>query len=119
MSRASRAPSTAITTARPKKAAVSTTKPTACTVGGGPARASATTATATTTALPASARRSRAFSRAMKAAVEDNRLKTGPVWGIGETREPIEVLEAATVCAWAVDHMPAPAPAPAGPFEIW
>ena len=59
------------------------------------------------------------LTAAMKAAVEDNRLKTGPVWGIGETREPIEVLEAATVCAWAVDHMPAPAPAPAGPFEIW
>ena len=38
-----------------------------------------------------------------------DRMKAGPVWALGETREPIQVLEAATVAAWAVDHMPEPA----------
>ena len=54
----------------------------------------------------------------MQAAVESDRLKTGPVWDLGETREPIQALEAATVAAWAVDHMPTPTPAPTA-FRIF
>lgn len=59
------------------------------------------------------------FTAAMQAAVESHRLKAGPTWTISETRKPIEVLEAATVCAWTVEHMPDPEPGPPEPFEIW
>lgn len=59
------------------------------------------------------------LTAAMQAAVESNRLKAGPVWAMGETREPIEVLEAATVCVWGVDHMPAAAEPEPVPFRIF
>lgn len=58
------------------------------------------------------------LTAAMQAAGESERLKTGPVWDLGETREPIQALEAATVAAWAVEHMPDEAPAPV-PFRIF
>ena len=60
----------------------------------------------------------RHLTAAMQAAAKNTRSKAGPMWSIGETREPIQALEAATIAAWAVDHMPEPA-AVAAPFSIF